>query len=228
MPSRVLIADDHELLRTGIRAMLASEPDLEVVGEAKDGAEALAPCRELRPDLVLMDLSMPNIDGLEATRAIKVAWPKVSVLILTAHADQEMLLDAVRAGAAGYVLKGVGPDELVGAVRATLRGELPVDQELVMRLVRRLAYEVGPRTDSPPENRAAPLSESYTPRKLEVLRLLPAGKTNRQIAEKLHLSLSTVKKHLERLIAKLEVSDRTQAAVKALDLGLVDPERAEE
>jgi DNA-binding NarL/FixJ family response regulator len=143
----VLIADDHELLRTGIRAMLASEPDLEVVGEAKDGAEALALCRELRPELVLMDLSMPNMDGLEATRAIKGAWPKISVLILTAHADQEMLLDAVRAGAAGYVLEGVGPDELVGAVRAILEGELPVDQELVMRLVRRLAYEVGPRTD---------------------------------------------------------------------------------
>jgi DNA-binding NarL/FixJ family response regulator len=147
VPSRVLIADDHELLRTGIRAMLASEPDLEVVGEAKDGAEALALCRELRPELVLMDLSMPNMDGLEATRAIKGAWPKISVLILTAHADQEMLLDAVRAGAAGYVLEGVGPDELVGAVRAILEGELPVDQELVMRLVRRLAYEVGPRTD---------------------------------------------------------------------------------
>jgi DNA-binding NarL/FixJ family response regulator len=121
----VLIADDHELLRTGIRAMLASEPDLEVVGEAKDGAEALALCRELRPELVLMDLSMPNMDGLEATRAIKEAWPKVSVLILTAHADQEMLLDAVRAGAAGYVLEGVGPDELVGAVRATLGGSCP-------------------------------------------------------------------------------------------------------
>ena len=149
--------------------MLASEPDLEVVGEAKDRAEAIALCRELRPDLVLMDLSMPNSDGLEATRAIKEAWPKVSVLILTAHADQEMLRAAVRAGAAGYVLKGVGPDELVGAVRATLEGELPVDQELVMRLVLRLAYEVGPRTDSPPENRAGPLSESYTPRELEVL-----------------------------------------------------------
>jgi DNA-binding NarL/FixJ family response regulator len=142
----VLIADDHELLRTGIRAMLASEPDLEVVGEAKDGAEALAPCRELRPDLVLIDLSMPNIDGLEATRAIKEAWPKVSVLIFTAHADQEMLLDAVRAGAAGYVLEGFGPDELVGAVRATLRGELPVDQELVMRLVQLFA----PRPPSRP------------------------------------------------------------------------------
>ena len=142
--------------------MLASEPALEVVGEAEDGAEAIALCRELRPELVLMDLSMPNMDGLEATRAIKEAWPKVSVLILTAHADQEMLLDAVRAGAAGYVLEGVGPDELVGAVRATLRGELPVDQELVMRLVRRLAYEVGPRTDSPPENRAPSPSPSRT------------------------------------------------------------------
>jgi DNA-binding NarL/FixJ family response regulator len=156
VPSRVLIADDHELLRTGIRAMLASGPDLEVVWEAKDGAEALALCRELRPELVLMDLSMPNMDGLEATRAIKGVWPKISVLILTAHADQEMLLEAIRAGAAGYVLKGVGPAELVGVVRATLNGESPVDQELVMRLVRRLAEEADPPPSPPPRGGKSP------------------------------------------------------------------------
>jgi DNA-binding NarL/FixJ family response regulator len=226
---RVLIADDHELLRTGISTMVASEPDLEVVGEAEDGEAAVDLCRKLHPDLVLMDLSMPGMDGISATRVIKAEFPKTGVLVLTAHADQRMLLDAIRAGAAGYVLKGVGPSELVTAVRRTLKGESPVDQELVMRLVRRLAEEVGPPTDpAPTRNRAQPVPESFTPRELEVLRLLPAGKTNREIAQELHLSLSTVKKHLERLIAKLEVSDRTQAAVKALDLGLVNPERTEQ
>ncbi len=228
-PARLLLADDHALLRTGMRSMLAREPDLEVVGEAENGREAVELCRSLRPDLVLMDLSMPEMGGIEATRLIKAESPKTGVLVLTAHADQETLLEAIKAGAAGYVLKGVGPDELVGAVRATLEGESPVDQELVMRLLRRLANE-GARVDPPsdlPEKHTEPLPESFTPRELEVLRLLPAGRTNRQISQELHLSLSTVKKHLERLISKLGVSDRTQAAVKAIELGLIDPAQEE-
>ena len=143
-PARLLIADDHALLRTGMRAMLEAEPDLEVVGEAGNGREAVDLCRELLPDLVLMDLSMPEMDGLEATRQIMAELPRTGVLVLTAHADQEMLLEAIRAGAAGYVLKGVGPAELVGVVRGTLGGESPVDQELVMGLVRRLAQEADP------------------------------------------------------------------------------------
>ena len=143
-PARLLIADDHALLRTGMRAMLEAEPDLEVVGEAGNGREAVDLCRELLPDLVLMDLSMPEMDGIEATRQIKAELPRTGVLVLTAHADQEMLLEAIRAGAAGYVLKGVGPAELVGVVRATLNGESPVDQALVMRLVRRLAEAAAP------------------------------------------------------------------------------------
>jgi DNA-binding NarL/FixJ family response regulator len=224
-PARLLIADDHALLRTGMRAMLEAEPDLEVVGEAGNGREAVDLCQELLPDLVLMDLSMPEMDGIEATRAVKAEHPKTGVLVLTAHADQEMLLEAIRAGAAGYVLKGVGPQELVGVVRATLGGESPVDQELVMRLVRRLAAEADP----PPEPSATKREEqgSLTPRELGVLRSLATGKTNRQIAHELHLSLSTVKRHLERIISKLGVSDRTQAAVKAVELGLIDPERPE-
>ncbi len=228
-PARLFLADDHALLRTGMRSMLAREPDLEVVGEAENGREAVELCRSLRPDLVLMDLSMPEMGGIEATRLIKAESPKTGVLVLTAHAEQETLLEAIRAGAAGYVLKGVGPDELVGAVRATLEGESPVDQELVMRLVRRLAEEARPPAEPP----SAPAGESrepppgsLTPRELDVLKLLPAGRTNRQIAEELHLSLSTVKRNLERIISKLEVSDRTQAAVKAIELSLL-PEQGE-
>jgi two-component system, NarL family, response regulator LiaR len=228
-PARLLIADDHALLRSGMRAMLEAEPDLEVVGEAENGREAVELCRELLPDLVLMDLSMPEMGGIEATRAIKVEFPRTGVLVLTAHADQELLLDAIRAGAAGYVLKGVGRDQLVGAVRGTLGGESPVDQELVMRLVRQLAEEARPPAEPPPEphaeKRGGASPGSLTARELEVLRHLAEGETNRRIAEELSLSLSTVKRHLERIIAKLEVSDRTQAAVKAIELGLINPER---
>ena len=211
-----------------MRAMLEAEPDLEVIAEAGNGREAVDLCKELLPDLVLMDLSMPEMGGIEATRAIKAEFPRTSVLVLTAHADQEMLLEAIRAGAAGYVLKGVGPDELVGVVRGTLGGESPVDQELVMRLVRRLAKEAPPQAETPtPAPSANERGEpgSLTSRELEVLRHLAEGETNRRIAEELRLSLSTVKRHLERIIAKLEVSDRTQAAVKAVELGLIDPER---
>jgi DNA-binding NarL/FixJ family response regulator len=225
-PARLLIADDHALLRTGMRAMLEAEPDLAVVGEAGNGREAVELCRELLPDLVLMDLSMPEMDGIEATHQIKAELPRTGVLVLTAHADQEMLLEAIRAGAAGYVLKGVGPAELVGLVRATLNGESPVDQELVMRLVRRLAEEADPPPSEPSGTRREEPG-SLTPRELGVLRSLATGKTDRQIAHELHLSLSTVKRHLERIISKLGVSDRTQAAVKAVELGLIDPERAE-
>jgi DNA-binding NarL/FixJ family response regulator len=222
--ARLLLVDDHALLRAGIRSMLSHEPDLEVVGEAGDGREAVELCHTLRPDLVLMDVSMPGVDGITATRKIKADLPHVGVLVLTAHDDHDLLLEAVRAGAAGYVLKGVGPAELVGAVRATLVGETPVDQELVMRLVRRLAGEEGKKP--PTVDRREPERGPLTARELEVLALLTTGKTNRQIAQELHLSLSTVKRNLERIISKLGVSDRTQAAVKAVELGLTDPGRA--
>ena len=221
-PARLLIADDHALIRTGTRTMLARERDLELVGEAENGREAVELCLKLRPDLVLMDVSMPGMDGISATRAIKAELQKTSVLILTAHDDQGLLLDAIKAGAAGYVLKGVGPADLIGAVRATLSGESPVDQELVMRLLRNLAGEVGPCPGPPPVAMRSGAG-SLTPRELEVLRHLATGRTNRQIAEQLHLSVSTVKRNLERIIAKLGVSDRTQAAVKALELGLIEP-----
>jgi two-component system, NarL family, response regulator LiaR len=226
VPSRVLIADDHALLRMAIGSMLGSEEDLEVVGEATDGQEALDLCRELRPDLVLMDVSMPAMDGIAATRAIKAEFPTTGVLMLTAHADENLLLEAVRAGAAGYVLKTASPHDLLAAVRGTLAGESHVDQGLVMKLVRRLVDEDGPRATPPSSSihkgpQGAP-DLSLTLRELEVLRLLAEGKTNRQISEDLYLSLSTVKRHLERIISKLEVSDRTQAAVRALELGFIE------
>jgi DNA-binding NarL/FixJ family response regulator len=221
-PARLLIADDSAPVRQGLRAMLAREPDLEVVAEAANGEEALRACRSSRPDLILMDVRMPKMDGLEATRMVKAEYPETAVLVVTTHESPEYLLDALRAGAAGYVLKESTRRELLGAVRGVLDGESPLDQELSARLLRRLAAGDGPHP-SPAREYDKPPPGSLTARELDVLELLATGKTNRQIAQQLHLSLSTVKGHLERLIAKLKVSDRTQAAVKAVELGLVNP-----
>jgi DNA-binding NarL/FixJ family response regulator len=228
-PARVLIADDHLLVREGMSAMLANEPDLQVVGEAKDGQEVLKVCREVCPDLVLMDVRMPKIDGLEATRKIKEECPQSSVLIVTTHASQEYLAEAIRAGAAGYVLKEATKGQLVSAVRRALDGESPMNQELAMRLLRRLVEHTpdqgqadpNPSGRSSEERLAGPSPfELLTPRELEVLRLLAQGKTNQQIAKDLLVSVSTVKKHMRQIIPKLRVSDRTQAAILALKLGL--------
>src|SRR5919202_804884 len=233
---RLLVVDDHAFMRVAINAILTRDSSLEVVGEAKDGQEAIELCRELHPDLVLMDVSMPRVNGLEATRNIKAQSPETSVLILTAHADQSLLMDAVKAGAAGYVLKGDHPDLVLDAVRAVLDGETPLDQGLAMKLLRSIGEEEAtvqentppqrqPTTSVEPATSAPTMPNPLTPRETEVLSYLASGKTNRQIAQQLHLSLSTVKRHLERILSKLEVSDRTQAAVKAVELGLVPPGR---
>lgn len=227
MSWRVLIADDYELLRMAVGRMLDAEADLEVVGEAADGEEALELCREMLPDLILMDVSMPGTDGIAATRSIKAEFPKTFVLMLTAHADENILLEAVRAGAAGYVLKSAKPHDLLAAVKGTLAGESSVDHNLVMKLVRRLAEEDPPRAESRRSSRTprgAP-GPSLTRRELEILQHLAEGKTSRQISEDLYLSLSMVKRHLERIISKLGVSDHTQATVRALELGLFDQEK---
>ena len=227
-PSRVLIADDHPLAREGIRAMMVGEPDLEVVGEAADGGEALELCRELLPDLVLMDVHMPEMSGLEATRAIMGERLGAVVLIVTGLESPDYLLEAVGAGAAGYILKYASRETLLSAVRGVLDGESPLNGELAMRLLGRLAGGGGRSAEPEPEpagKRGEALNlRELTPRELDVLRLLAEGKTNRQITQCLHLSLSTVKTHLEHIMDKLEVSDRTQAALRAVELGL-RPER---
>lgn len=215
-PARVLIADDHDLVREGLSTMLGREADLDVVGEAEDGLQALEMCRTLRPDLVLMDVRMPRMDGLAATRAIKAESPGVGVLVVTTYADPEYLMDAVEAGAAGYVLKDASREELVDAVRRVLDGEPVLDQDLAMRLLKRLSG--GARDRAPAE---PPKSGPLTRREVEVLELVAAGMTNRGIAARLLLSTGTVKNHVQSIISKMEVSDRTQAAVRALELGMI-------
>jgi DNA-binding NarL/FixJ family response regulator len=178
-----------------------------------------------------MDVRMPKMDGLEATRAIKAERPEIAVLMVTAHKGEDYPLEAVKAGAAGYILKDAPKQRLLGTIRRVLSGESPINQELAMRVLRRLSQEhVSERElfhEPSAEKCEEPLAEPLTARELDVLRLLCAGKTNREISQELHLSLSTVKGHLEHLIAKLGVSDRTRVAVKAIDHGLVVPEQCE-
>ncbi len=228
--ARLVIADDHDLVRDGYQRMLSREPDLEVVGEASNGREAVEFCRKLRPDLVLMDVRMPEMDGLEATRRIKEELPTTSVLVVTTYDNPDYLFEAVEAGAAGYVLKDAPKRQLLNAVRRTLGGESPLNQELAMQLISRFTHESGEPTAPPdtPKHRAvgAPPLEALTPRELEVLRLLAQGKNNPQIAQYLVISRATAKTHVERIIRKLGVSDRTQAALRAIELGLVTTESA--
>lgn len=231
-PSQIVVADDHPLFRSALTSILSGNPDLEVVGEVADGREALKICRKLRPDLILMDVRMPQMDGLAATRAIKQEFPDTAVLILTSYEDPDYLFDAIKAGAAGYILKITSSQEIIDAVRGVLSDESPLSQELSALLLRRLIKEnqEAPNGDTahrnpPEEDLAPPLAAPLAPREEEVLRLVAWGQTNQEIARNLLISTSTVKKYVRRVMDKLGVSDRTQAAVRAVELGLLSEER---
>jgi DNA-binding NarL/FixJ family response regulator len=212
-PARLVIADDHELARAGLRAMLTGQRGLEIVGEAANGREALMLCRRLQPDLALIDVRMPEQDGMATCHAIKEECPATSVILVTIHENPEYLLEALKEGAAGYVLKDISQGELITAIKGVLRGESMLNKELVIRLLQRMASETSYQEEVP--------LERLSPRELEVLQLLTQGQTNREIAQNLTVSVSTVKIHVEHILAKLGVSDRTQAAVRAIELGLL-------
>ena len=212
---RVLVADDHLLVRLGLRAVLAEDPALELVGEARSGQEAVELASRLFPDLVLMDMSMPGMDGLEATSALKRNHPTTSVLILTLHDDADLLLNALRAGAAGYILKTANETDLRAGIREALAGELPIDRHMTRKVLERLAH------DQHAPDPTCPTIDRLSAREQEVLTLVTRGYTNRAIAEELIITPHTVKAHVEHILTKLKVDDRTQAAVKAMELGYV-------
>jgi DNA-binding NarL/FixJ family response regulator len=212
-PARLIIADDYELIRKGLRSMLTGQRGLEVVGEAANGREALALCLRLQPDLALIDVRMPEMDGLATCRSIKQACPETSVILITIHEKSEYLIEALNAGAAGFVLKDITQPELVTSLRRVLRRESLLNSDVVVRLLGHLGGETSFQEE--------PLLEQLSERETEVLRLLAQGKTNPEIAKQLIISVGTVKIHVEHILAKLHVSDRTQAAVRATKLGLL-------
>jgi DNA-binding NarL/FixJ family response regulator len=230
--ARIIVADDHPLFRSALARVLEEASGLEVLAQAADGRQALQFCRRFGPDLVLMDSSMPIMDGVEATRAIKRESPSTIVLMMSAYEEPERLAEAIRAGAGGYLLKTADPRRIIEAVRRALEGGTPVDEELAMGLLWRLSKE-GPRSqeerargpalpDPPTQQRPTPAPLGVlTPRETEVLTLVAKGHANRRIARELGISTSTVKNHVERIRAKLGASDRTRAAIMALEMGLV-------
>jgi DNA-binding NarL/FixJ family response regulator len=221
--ARIVIADDHYSVRNGIKFILSGEDDIRVVGEAASGQEALELCRREHPELVLMDLRMPQMNGLTATREIKQQFPDISVLVLTVHENPNYLLEAIRAGAAGYVHKDAPQRELATAIRKVLDGEVAFPRKLATQLIQQLAEEQQkPEEETTEPTKNVVLLQPLTPRELEVLELLPLGNTNREIARHLVLSVGTVKSHVEHIMAKLGVSDRTQAVIRSLELGLID------
>ncbi len=198
MPIRILIADDHGVLRAGLHALLSAEPDLEVVGEASDGREALRLAGGLRPDIVLVDLVMPGLGGIEVTRQLKKSLPNTRTLVLTVHEDVSLLREAIQAGAAGYLIKRAVESELINAIHAVWRGDLYVHPAMTRALVK----------DLPPAPAAPASPKSLTPREIEVLRLIAQGYTNGQIAEGLSLSVRTVEIHRMNLMRKLGLCNR--------------------
>ncbi len=207
MTIRILIADDHAVVRQGLRMFLALDPEFQIVGEASDGAEALEMARALRPDVVLMDLLMPVMDGIEATAAIRRELPDTEVLALTSVLEDGSVVGAVRAGAIGYLLKDAKAAELCRAIRAACAGQVQLPPRVAERLLREVRAPIGP--------------ESLTEREVEVLRLLAEGRSNREIAEALTITEKTVKSHVSSILGKLGVPSRTQAALHAVRIGLV-------
>ena len=220
MTVRVLIADDQELIRTGFRMILAAEPDIDVVGEATNGAEAVSICRELHPDVVLMDIRMPELDGIEATRRILAQphQPKPSVLILTTFERDEYVYGALRAGASGFLLKDVPAHKLAAGIRTIGEGDALLAPSITRRLIEEFA---APRTPAD----STPGLDELTPRELEVFQLLASGMTNNEIAAKLIVGDTTVKTHVARILMKLGVRDRVHAVILAYETGLITPSR---
>jgi len=215
-PITILLVDDQPLFREGLRTLLSVQPDLKVVGEAGDGEEAIKLCRTLKPAVVLMDLQMPVLDGVEATRRLHHEQPDSRVIVLTTFDDDEMVFDGLRAGALGYLLKDAPSEKLAEAIRAAARGESFLQPSIAAKVVAEFARLTTKR--SPP---AQALIEPLSDREQEILALIATGATNREIGNRLFLAEGTVKNHVTNVLGKLGVRDRTQAALKAKEMGLI-------
>jgi NarL family two-component system response regulator LiaR len=216
-PIRILLVDDHAVVRQGLKAFLATEADIEVVGEASNGREAVEQVKRLKPDVVLMDLVMPQLDGIGATAEIKASSPDVDVIAMTSFIEDEKVFGAMRAGATGYVLKDADPDDVVHAIRSAAAGEVHLDP----RVARRLMEELHPSKQKP-----TPTQEALSEREIEVLKLVAKGYSNQVIGEHLIISPKTAKTHVSNILSKLGLSSRTQAAVYAMREGLVSSDEA--
>jgi DNA-binding NarL/FixJ family response regulator len=226
----VLLADDQDIIRTGLTIILNHQVDIEVVGQAADGVEAVESAKKLQPDVILMDIKMPRLNGIQATRQIMAALPKTQIIILTTYDTDDWVFDGIRAGAIGYLLKDTSGDNLADAVRGAMRGESQMDPTVARKVLREFQHvtaahrPAGTLTAGTAVSAAAeeePL-EKLTDREEEILKLLAAGLSNKEIAQQLSLSEGTVKNHISAILAKLHANDRTQAVLTALKRGLVD------
>jgi len=215
-PITILLVDDQPLFREGLRTLLSVQPDLKVVGEAGDGEEAIKVCRTLKPAVVLMDLQMPVLDGVEATRRLHHEQPDSRVIVLTTFDDDEMVFDGLRAGALGYLLKDAPSEKLAEAIRAAARGESFLQPSIAAKVVAEFARLTTKRSPA-----AQALIEPLSDREQEILALIATGATNREIGNQLFLAEGTVKNHVTNVLGKLGVRDRTQAALKAREMGLI-------
>ncbi|WP_322487259.1 response regulator transcription factor [Chloroflexus sp.] len=213
----ILLVDDQTLVRQGIQTLLDLEEDLTVVGAAANGQQALAMIEQLQPDVVLMDVRMPVMDGVAATREITKRWPHIGVIILTTFDDDEYVIEGLKAGARGYMLKDADSSEIVEAVRVVARGEALIQPSITRKVLAEFTRLAGGKAPTTP-----PLAEPLTEREMDVLRGIAAGRSNREIADQLCISEGTVKNHVSNLLAKLAVRDRTQAIIRARELGLIE------
>lgn len=213
----LLLVDDHPVVRKGTRELLEGEADMLVLGEAENGEEAVQKAQELRPAVILMDVSMPGMNGIEATKLIKASMPQVGVLVLTSYDDDAYVFALLEAGAAGYLLKNAAEDELLGAVRAVAAGESALTPAVARKVLARFSAQSSP----------TPVDETLSPRELEVLRVAAAGLTNKEIARQLDISPRTVQVHLANTFSKLGVGSRTEAVLYGIKRGWIDPKSVE-
>ncbi|MFS0783945.1 response regulator [Bacillus sp. 1P06AnD] len=211
MGIRVLFVDDHEMVRIGVSAYLSSQPDIEVVGEASDGGEGVEKALELKPDIILMDLVMKEMDGIEATKRIIDQWPEAKIIIVTSFLDDEKVYPALEAGATSYMLKTSKASEIADAVRATFHGQSVLEPEVTGKMMQRMR-----------KPQQSELYEELTNREMEILLLMTEGKSNQEIADELFIALKTVKVHVSNILSKLQVQDRTQAVIYAFKHALVE------